>query len=425
MSAMKKIYSRTLHDRSYHCTMLTYYLMFMYFISVNANIPFNYVDNRLGQSVPLNGFQHREQEELRKELLQLMGLPSRPKVKVNKKNLQSASSFMYGLYGTISMDTTNTVKGIKFNQSKTEENHNIVDDSDMIVSFVNIPRKASHPRHEQDRVFYFDFEVSPGERVKTAEFRLYKEAAAGDMAETFTISLYGINVNPESGAKRLDLEASLKTQRSKIGWLTFDVTQCAELWGFFPALNSGLYLKVTRSTGESVDPSHIGIIGNKGPAEKQAFLVAYMESTSDTIRRRRRAMRNRILMQPQEQVNYKENVFFEHPKQNVWDEGQCRLHSFYISFRNIGFDDKFLIAPDGYYASFCAGKCQFPMDVNANATNHAVMQMLVHTMRPDAAPVPCCAPKDYSSISLLYYDDKSSVVLKKFRDMKVKTCGCQ
>ena len=59
-----------------------------------------------------------------------------------------------------------------------------------------------------------------------------------------------------------------------------------------------------------------------------------------------------------------------------------------------------------------------------NATNHAIVQTLVHLMSPDVVPKPCCAPIQLSGISVLYLDESSNVVLKKYSDMVVKTCGC-
>jgi hypothetical protein len=59
-----------------------------------------------------------------------------------------------------------------------------------------------------------------------------------------------------------------------------------------------------------------------------------------------------------------------------------------------------------------------------NATNHAIVQTLVNLLNPDSAPAPCCAPTKLNAISVLYYDEKKNVVLKKFQDMVVNSCGC-
>jgi len=39
-------------------------------------------------------------------------------------------------------------------------------------------------------------------------------------------------------------------------------------------------------------------------------------------------------------------------------------------------------------------------------------------------PKPCCSPTTLDVISVLYFNDDSNVVYKKYNDMIVKTCGC-
>ena len=59
-----------------------------------------------------------------------------------------------------------------------------------------------------------------------------------------------------------------------------------------------------------------------------------------------------------------------------------------------------------------------------NATNHAIVQTLVHLMEPHIVPKPDCAPTKLTAISVLYFDDNSNVILKKYRNMVVRACGC-
>ena len=59
-----------------------------------------------------------------------------------------------------------------------------------------------------------------------------------------------------------------------------------------------------------------------------------------------------------------------------------------------------------------------------NATNHAIVQTLVHLMNPSTVPQPCCSPTKLTAISVLYFDDSNNVVLKKYTNMVVKACGC-
>lgn len=86
-----------------------------------------------------------------------------------------------------------------------------------------------------------------------------------------------------------------------------------------------------------------------------------------------------------------------------------------------------------------------------NPTNHAIVQTLVspqtvpdatvtasseaplflppsirqvHFINPGTVPKPCCAPTQLDAISVLYFDDSSNVILKKYRNMVVEACGC-
>ena len=79
-----------------------------------------------------------------------------------------------------------------------------------------------------------------------------------------------------------------------------------------------------------------------------------------------------------------------------------------MSFRDLNWQD-WIIAPDGYEAFYCHGECSFPLNSHMNATNHAIVQTLVHLMKPDV-PKPCCAPTKLSGISVLYFDESSNVI---------------
>ena len=88
------------------------------------------------------------------------------------------------------------------------------------------------------------------------------------------------------------------------------------------------------------------------------------------------------------------------------------------------FFQNWIIAPDGFHAFYCDGECQFPLAAHMNATNHAIVQTLVHLINPKQAPSPGCAPTKLGAQSVLYFDDNLNVVLKKFPMMIVKSCGC-
>jgi len=102
----------------------------------------------------------------------------------------------------------------------------------------------------------------------------------------------------------------------------------------------------------------------------------------------------------------------------------CKRELMHVSFRDLKWQD-WIIAPEGYDSFFCFGECDFPLNAHMNATNHAIVQTLMHlNSHKKEIPKPCCAPTRTSAISVLYFDDNSNVILKKYNDMVVKACGC-
>ena len=59
----------------------------------------------------------------------------------------------------------------------------------------------------------------------------------------------------------------------------------------------------------------------------------------------------------------------------------CQIQTLYVSFKDLKWQD-WIIAPDGYGAFYCSGECNFPLNAHMNATNHAIVQTLVHLMHP-------------------------------------------
>ncbi|RWS13376.1 putative TGF-beta ligand glass bottom boat protein-like protein [Dinothrombium tinctorium] len=143
-----------------------------------------------------------------------------------------------------------------------------------------------------------------------------------------------------------------------------------------------------------------------------------LSSSRRTIRETRKSSRTEVSSVDQDQWNP-----YLNPKDRYSAGRSCQKKTLYVSFRDLGWQD-WIIAPDGYAAFFCDGECSFPLNAHMNATNHAIVQTLVHLMNPTNVPKPCCAPTKLSSIMVLYFDDNSNVILKKYKNMIVKSCGC-
>ncbi|XP_037673952.1 embryonic growth/differentiation factor 1 [Choloepus didactylus] len=106
--------------------------------------------------------------------------------------------------------------------------------------------------------------------------------------------------------------------------------------------------------------------------------------------------------------------------------GACRARRLYVSFRDVGWH-RWVIAPRGFLANFCQGRCALPDALGAAgppALNHAVLRALTQAAR-GAPGASCCVPARLAPISVLLFDNSDNVVLRRYEDMVVDECGCR
>ncbi|NWI69718.1 BMP8A protein, partial [Todus mexicanus] len=269
--------------------------------------------------------------------------------------------------------------------------------------------------------FRFDLtQVPTGESVTAAEFRIYKARGVTRHANnTLHVSIYEIaaeHSNRESDLFLLDVQ---DLRAGTEGWLVFDVTAASNHWLVDRKYNLGLRLYVETDDGKlSSNPPEA--FGAKSPGTG-VFIPSFSSPARVTraakAPRRRQPKKTNDLPHPNKLPGIFDDVHAADGRQ------VCRRHELYVSFQDLGWLD-WVIAPQGYSAYYCEGECAFPLDSCMNATNHAILQSLVHLMKPEAVPKACCAPTKLSATSVLYYDSNNNVILKKHRNMVVKSCGC-
>lgn len=386
-----------------------------------------FADNKLQQTIVVDHYNKRKQTEMQQEILTLLGLHQRPQV-VKHGYENSAPKFMINLYNSLQTeDGEGITDEVTFNSKvnltlgKAIEH---INGTDVIRSFINYANKVPHLRHDKDATFFFDTsDVSTSELVMGAEFRIYKEAKKSKDYDC-RIELFRIKQGTDPEDKALESESNLTVSWSYEGWLNLNVTSAVYLWTYMPYTNLGLYIKVTQLDKDSrvIEPTKFGIVGHRGPDEKQAFMVGFFKMTRAIHVRNRRSTDGKQNSTPNEAENYYYWGGNSYSMDN-YRRSACQRHTLYVSFRSLGWQD-WIIAPEGYAAFYCGGECTFPMSAHMNATNHAIVQTLVHLIRPLDVPKPCCAPTKLSAIQVLYFDEKNNVVLKRYSDMRVKACGC-
>lgn len=419
-------------------------------------------DNHVHSSFVYRRLRNHERREIQREILSILGLHHRPKPLSPAKQASSAPQFMLDLYNAMSTEEADEEtllesagKGLSMNfisrkshqvsaygfsrapaawatpnpPLSTSLEANFLNDADTVMSFVNLverDRDFSHQRRHY-KEFRFDLtQIPDGEAVTAAEFRIYKDHSHGRFENvTLKVSIYQVIKEYQNRDAETFLLDSKKVRASDDGWLVFDITATSNHWVLNPQQNMGLQLCVETMDGRSINIKSAGIIGRTGPQSKQPFLVAFFKASEVLLRSvRATGGKKKPHNRNKSRSPQKTSQAPRGEDQNMSEQMQaCKKHELYVSFRELGWQD-WIIAPEGYAAFYCDGECSFPLNAHMNATNHAIVQTLVHLMFPDNVPKPCCAPTKLNAISVLYFDDSSNVILKKYRNMVVRSCGC-
>ncbi|XP_060628043.2 bone morphogenetic protein 7 isoform X1 [Anolis sagrei] len=406
----------------------------------------------------------QERREMQREILSILGLPHRPRPHLHGKH-NAAPLFMLDLYNAMAggggggggaeeeaalgmggeagaeaaglEGYSYPYKPLFSTQAPplaSLQDSNFLTEADMVMSFVNMvehDREFYHQRSHH-REFRFDLSRIPeGEAVTAAEFRIYKDYIRERFDnETFQISVYQVLQEHPGRDSDLFLLDTRTIWAAEEGWLVFDITATSNHWVVNPHHNLGLQISVESIDGQSINPTLAGLIGRHGPQNKQPFTVAFFKATEVHFRSIRSAggkqrNQNRSKTPKNQEAFRVSNLGGMQAVENTSSDQRqaCKKHELYVSFRDLGWQD-WIIAPEGYAAYYCEGECAFPLNSYMNATNHAIVQTLVHFINPNTVPKPCCAPTQLHAISVLYFDDSSNVILKKYRNMVVRACGC-
>ncbi|XP_058792921.1 protein 60A [Phymastichus coffea] len=387
-----------------------------------------YVDNGHDQTVVHRVVSRQEKREVEHEILNLLGLPDRPPARQHAPQVKrSAPSFLLDIYYKQALDEQSGA-GADSQFDLSGQDLKTIDQSDVIMTFAAHNQHVPGVRHERGKRLWFDVsEVPPNEHIINAELRLYRSmdgAKSSKLRGSFTLTAYRV-LRLEDGERELQYVDAVNASSGREGWLAINVTEALQRWVQDPAGNRGLYLSVhpaDRHVHET-KPEDIGLVGFKGSLERQPFLVGFFKSSGlreRKVRQKREAKRKKKV--DVTSLDYRGNPYSD-PQQLQYSTKTCKIQTLYVSFRDLRWQD-WIIAPDGYDAYYCSGECNFPLNAHMNATNHAIVQTLVHLVNPGKVPKPCCAPTKLSPISVLYFMDESNVILKKYKNMVVKSCGC-
>ncbi|KAK0411362.1 hypothetical protein QR680_005616 [Steinernema hermaphroditum] len=358
-------------------------------------------DDGVSQTIPLKvhrkGILH-----LKSQILKILGLSEGPR---NTTRDELASRFMSQLY---ELETDSTAPA-NFSSSIME----FLQKADVIVSFA--PSKKLD--FEEEEISELDFSLNdlpPRSRLINAELRLHLNST-DLLLDSITAYLRDDDSGDLRPLENLELFSSEDSQ------LALNITGVVDQWLQNASLPRSIFLQLLRSDG-----SRSSLSG--GGAKWHGFGVASFEDSEDgsLFQNHVRAKRAyEVALDDHDEPTSLGNSFSDRP--NPLKTGNykgCRLHQLYVSFADLGWE-QFVIAPDGFNAQYCDGFCSFPFNSRMNWTNHAIVQAVVNLIDSSRTEPAKCAPTEMKSMKILFFDHTNNVIMRRYRDIIVQSCGCQ
>ncbi|KFV95458.1 Bone morphogenetic protein 7, partial [Eurypyga helias] len=281
--------------------------------------------------------------------------------------------------------------------------------------------------HVDQYHFYFDISaMEKGEQMLKAEFRVFKlkrthVSRRSDVKHFCKVEVYELL---QSGSKpQKNLIASRLLSLYTEGWEVFNVTQTVSKWVGNSSSNHGFLITSTHVSNNRIEHNLVKFAKSQGTLQesRNALLVLFTNSNKRRSYNFRQTLPKMTLHVCLMKLRRPRAAAIPSAKSHT---AACHRRELYVDFRAIGWSG-WIIYPSGYNAFYCRGSCLFPLGENLNATNHATVQSIVHTLKlSQDVSTPCCVPDELKSLNLLYFDDKENVVLKNYKDMVATRCGC-
>ncbi|KFO05353.1 Bone morphogenetic protein 7, partial [Balearica regulorum gibbericeps] len=273
--------------------------------------------------------------------------------------------------------------------------------------------------------FYFDISaMEKGEQMLKAEFRVFKlkrthVSRRSDVKHFCKVEVYELLERGSKPQKKHLITSRLLSLYTE-GWEVFNVTQTVSKWVGNSSSNHGFLLTTTHVFNNRIEHNLVKFAKSQGTLQesRNALLVLFTNSN-----------KRRSASFVPSSTRLASILISRRPRAAAVPSAKnqvtaCHRRELYVDFRAIGWSG-WIIYPSGYNAFYCRGSCLFPLGESLNATNHATVQSIVHTLKlSQDVSTPCCVPDELKSLNLLYFDDKENVVLKNYKDMVATRCGC-
>lgn len=379
----------------------------------------------------------KKNTEVEEDILRLMGFLDQPKnlneVPIRKR---SAPEFLTKAYEYTRKSANKKEDSFSSERSKrgignfilTERDYRLIDESDVMISFV--AQRSRSNLGKPNRIARMNFDVSSiaiDEIPTHGELRFYRGSNIHGKLRNrkFRLAAYQISQSSPGIKSRYFINAINVTANYE-GWIILDITHTLSDWIRHGNDNHGIRIttEIYKYFRTEVKPESLGIVGFDGDPEKHTFMVAYYRHNINkpiqlNIQNITNKLRQKRSVTFPERLTEKLTSFDKEISSNP-----CTNVDYYVRFKDLHFNE-WIIAPDGFSVGYCTGECTISVGSNVDNSNHAIIQTVLHSVYPKQIPLPCCVPIKLSPMSVLYFANHDQVVLKKYHDMVLDKCGCR
>lgn len=354
----------------------------------------------------------KTQPELGSKMLALFNENEIPQ-KTTTKKIKYSTKFMMNLYEILSGERglLNRVKRHFKRLVRTDEIIKAAQ-CDVVLS-MNCVNRISESVGQREKLTFAMPDLPQNAELFEAELKLFQSKKRAQKVP-YTMYMISIYKPYQLTSKYMKMKkvAEKITSTDFTGWLSIDISVVFETWLEYRMAFQDLYISLQPfgvDDEKEIHPASIGLIFQNEKLVNEPFIVAFIYANNMI-----RARLPRHLNLKSKRIEFKDVIAHI---------DKCNMYALKVSFEDLGWSD-WVIAPKGYTSSYCKGSCSFPLKHPMKATNHALIQSLMHLKNPKKFPKPKCAPMDTSQLSVLF-KQRENTILKNYKNMIVETCGCQ
>lgn len=355
--------------------------------------------------------------------------------KPSNEETRSGPSYLMSAYS----ETIDKIPDVNFTSHRlTPQELMKINKSDTVASFLAKKLSKNHSKNKLTQAMIFDVQVIQGQQLVKADLRLFRDKSR--IVESYRVLRFNLSVYRVdwSGERKKYFYVDSKMVDPEFGgWLVFNVTESFQKWRQDEKSNNGFRIigriqKNNFNKLTAVNPDFLGIVGLEGDPDKHPFALGYYHGLVDSF------LSSTYQYPYQKRLSRKANIHdYDYEEMNVdfdslgqYDKmiypgkkSRCRIREINLNFKDISLE--FIIAPAEIPLNDCLGRCRYPFEQRANATNHSILKMRQSIYEVSRLQKPGCTPIKFEDRTLLYYVGESVFIKRVFKNMTATECGCR